>query len=265
MMTKDPQICTDKNALEHYLRRFPQLNFYLLGDLDDFFWPDTRWYVWPDSDQIHAVVLLYTAVKPVVLLAILNDNQPVLSGLLGKLIPELPPQVYAHLSPGLEQLFESEYRCQHHGEHYKMVLTSPAALQEIDTSSVISLSEADLPRLESLYQASYPGNWFNPRMLKTGQYVGIQDDSGQLLCAAGVHVYSTAYRIAALGNITTRPAWRGQGLATSTSAGLCKQLQSSVDLVGLNVRSDNLAAIRTYQKIGFEVAGIYHEWMLTRT
>jgi GNAT superfamily N-acetyltransferase len=259
-----PQTCSDKDRLENYLRRCSELNYYHLGDLDDFFWPDTRWYISQTDHAIDAVVLLYTAGDPIVLLAIVNDNQPRLSQLLENLIPSLPDQVYAHLSPGLEVLFETTYSFEHHGEHYKMTLTEPGALEQIDTSKVISLKEADLPRLEALYAASYPGNWFNPRMLKTGQYVGIEDQNRVLLCAAGIHVYSPDYRVAALGNITTLPDYRGRGLATSATAGLCKLLLKSVDLIGLNVRTDNPSAIHAYQKTGFSISGMYNEWMLRR-
>ena len=258
------QTCSDKNVLENYLRRYPHLNYYHLGDLDDFFWPDTCWYTSQKGDEINAVVLLYTAVEPIVLLAILNDNQEHLGGLLESMIPNLPGQVYAHLSPGLERLFTAKYRLIHHGEHYKMTLTDTSAIAQIDTSAVVPLTEADLPKLESLYAVSYPGNWFNPRMLKTGQYVGIFDDRGSLLCTAGVHVYSPAYRVAALGNITTLPEQRSRGLATTATASLCKRLKKTVDVIGLNVRTDNPAAILAYQKTGFEIAATYHEWMLSR-
>ena len=48
------------------------------------------------------------------------------------------------------------------------------------------------------------------------------------------------------------------------TAGCCKRLLETVDLIGLNVRSDNAPAIQAYQQIGFEKVGEYHEWMLTR-
>ena len=258
------QTCSDKESLEAYLRRFPELNYYPLGDLDDFFWPDTRWYIAQQAGVIDAMALLYTGEDPVVLLPILNKNLEQLTGLLESLIPHLPDRVYAHLSPGFEDLFLPEYALEHHGEHFRMTLTNPSALADIDTSSVVSLSELDLPRLDALYTAAYPGSWFNPRMLLTGQYVGIQDDQGQLLCAAGVHVYSPSYRVAALGNITTLPEYRGCGLATAATAGLCQRLIPHIELIGLNVRTDNLAAIRAYNKTGFEISDIYHEWMFFR-
>lgn len=82
------------------------------------------------------------------------------------------------------------------------------------------------------------------------------------MSVAGVHVYSARFRMAALGNITTHPDWRGQGLGTAATAGLCKNLLKTVDTVGLNVSSDNETAIRMYEKLGFEAVAKYNEYML---
>jgi GNAT superfamily N-acetyltransferase len=254
----------NKLQIEQYLLRYPQFNYYHLGDLDDFFWPHTEWYARQKSGEITALALLYTAPDPPVLLAILNDNREEMEALLAELAPTFSKNVYAHLSPGLEKFFEPDYRLKHNGEHYKMVLTSPEKLEHYDTSQVISLTVEHLKKLETLYQAAYPGNWFDARMLETGQYVGIRSAQGKLICVAGVHVFSRQYRIAALGNITTHPDCRGQGYATTASVGLCRQLMEHTDLIGLNVHSDNHAAVRTYQKIGFEIMTIYHEWIMQK-
>lgn len=253
----------DKPTIERYLLEFPQLNFYHLGDLDDFFWPYTTWYGWRENGQIKALALFYTGIAPAVLLAILNDNQPEMEALLQASLPFLPPRFYSHLSPGLESVFQSSYTLEHHGEHYKMGLADRTKLDAVDTSGVELLSPAHLPELEALYRAAYPGNWFDPRMLETSQYAGLRDAAGELVSVAGIHVYSPVYKIAALGNITTHPGRRGEGLGTAVTAGLCKRLLDTVDTIGLNVRSDNAPAIAAYKKIGFEVVGVYHEWMVT--
>jgi ribosomal protein S18 acetylase RimI-like enzyme len=187
-----------------------------------------------------------------------------MEALLTELSPQLPQRVYAHLSPGLDPLFTPEYMLEHHGEHNKMVLTDPARLDEFDTGQVVPLGIDRLPELESLYQAAYPGNWFDARMLKTGQYVGIRSLQGALICVAGVHVFSERYRVAALGNITTHPDFRGQGLATTATAGLCKRMVEKVDVIGLNVLTSNQSAIHAYKKVGFEIITTYHEWMMAR-
>ena len=73
-----------------------------------------------------------------------------------------------------------------------------------------------------------------------------------LVSVAGVHVYSPQYKVAALGNITTRPDARGQGLGTAVTARLCQELlRAGMECVGLNVKADNQGAVACYEKIGF--------------
>jgi predicted GNAT family acetyltransferase len=82
-----------------------------------------------------------------------------------------------------------------------------------------------------------------------------------LVSVAGVHVYSREYRVAALGNITTRPDSRGQGLATIVTARLCQELLSAgIEHVGLNVRADNRSAVACYERIGFQRVADYGEY-----
>ena len=111
----------------------------------------------------------------------------------------------------------------------------------------------------SLFEQAYPGNFFEPRMLDTKRYFGIRQD-GKLVSVAGVHVYSARYRVAALGNITTHPDYRGRGYGRIASARVCKSLLSEIDYIGLNVKADNTSAIRCYEKLGFETIGSFGEF-----
>jgi ribosomal protein S18 acetylase RimI-like enzyme len=96
-------------------------------------------------------------------------------------------------------------------------------------------------------------------MLETETYFGIRRD-GVLVSVAGVHVVSRSHRAAALGNITTDPSVRGQGLARIATAAVCRcLLDRNVDLIGLNVESQNAAAIGVYRKLGFERVAGYDE------
>lgn len=252
----------DKEALEAFLLKHRELNYYPLGDLDDFFWPHTTWHGLKKDGEIQAVALIYRGTELPVLLAINNDNPEEMLTLLGALRETLPEQIYAHLSPGFEPAMQSRYQLTSHGEHYKMVLKDPGKIARLDVSHVEALGRDDLQDLLALYEASYPGNWFDPRMLDTGQYFGIREVDGSLVSAAGVHVFSPKYKIAAIGNITTLPERRGQGLGTAAVSKLCQSLLESVEVIGLNVRTDNTAAIQVYEKLGFESVAIYHEYML---
>lgn len=252
----------DKQAIAGYFQRDPALHLYAIGDLDDFFWPYTTWYALQDGAAINALALLYTGTDLPVLLATERPPAVALTALLRRVQHLLPRRLYAHLTPEARDTLAEYYELDPHGPHLKMRLDNPAALNGIDTSAVEQLTTDHMAELTAFYQRSYPGNWFDPRMLETGQYFGLRDH-GELVSAAGIHVYSPTYRVAALGNITTLPAMRGRGLATVVTAALCKSLSQSVDHVGLNVHADNQAAIACYARLGFAIAAEYGEFMLT--
>jgi GNAT superfamily N-acetyltransferase len=251
----------DKEGIRTFFSKNIPLHLYEIGDLDEFFWPYTAWYALKDADSLKAVVLLYTETSLPVLLALAED--PAFTReLLQSLIPTLPGRYYVHLSPALEDVFQGSRKLVSHGRHYKMALTRAALLDSVDVSQVIPLTSDDLADLENLYEQSYPRNWFVPRMLKTNQYFGIHGPRG-LVSVAGIHVYSPTYKVAALGNITTHPDFRGQGLGKAVTAKLCLSLLETVEYIGLNVQVNNEEAIRCYRKLGFEVIGSYGEWMVS--
>ncbi|MEV6815067.1 GNAT family N-acetyltransferase [Micromonospora sp. NPDC051296] len=247
----------DRAVLAGLLGRDPVLHAYELGDLDDFFWPYTSWYRRGD-----AVVLLYHGAQPPTLLALAGPaGVGELAALLGEVAAVLPARLEAHLSPGLEAALAGSFRVTSCGLHHKMALTDPQRLAAVPPAGV-TLGRADLPRLDELYAAAYPGNWFDARMVDTGRYVGIRDGDA-LVAVAGVHVFSRAYRVAALGNVTTHPAWRGRGLAAAAVARLCGLLRADTDQVTLNVKADNVAAVRLYERLGFTRVADYSEFTLT--
>jgi ribosomal protein S18 acetylase RimI-like enzyme len=253
----------DKGAIAAFLRRRPLIHLYHLGDLDDFFWPYTQWYASTKPDQateISQIVLLYTGLSIPILLAI-TEQPDAMCALLRALLPLLPRQIYAHLSEGVEGAFAADYAIQAHGMYYKMALTDAAKLDQVDTSAARPLFAANAAELEAFYEASYPGNWFDARMLETGCYYGIRK-AQRLVSVAGIHVYSAEYRVAALGNITTHPDFRGRGLAKQVTAKLCSALREQVDHIGLNVSTTNARALACYEQLGFERIATYGEYTL---
>ena len=144
-----------------------------------------------------------------------------------------------------------------------MGLISKAQVETVDTARAVQLSTSDLDELQALYRLSYPGNSFDSRMLETGCYYGIRQGK-ELVSVAGIHVCSPTYRVAAIGNVTTHPAYRGQGLATIVCAKLCQSLLQTIDYIGLNVKADNISAIRSYERLGFEYIATYDECALER-
>jgi ribosomal protein S18 acetylase RimI-like enzyme len=251
----------DRGRLESFLRQDTFLNLYSLGDLDDSFWPYTTWYGLVDGERVLAVALMYSGLTLPTLLCTGGPQHHAHQGrLLESLLGLLPGRFYCHLSCGLSEALERQYRLEVHGLYYKMGLTRPGQLPERAHLEAVVLSKADLPELQAFYAASYPGNWFEPQMLDTNQYCGLRVD-GVLVSVAGVHVYSPVYKVAALGNVATAPAHRGKGWARDVTGQLCRRLLASVDHIGLNVKADNGAAIACYRSLGFEIVGSYEEFM----
>jgi ribosomal protein S18 acetylase RimI-like enzyme len=258
-----PVVCLhDQAQIAAALRAEAPLHLYALGDLDPFFWPYTTWYGLEEHGQISEVLLAYTALPDLLVLHALSGQPARMARLLGGALHLLPRRIYAHLSPGLREPLAAAYTIEPHGEYQKMLLSDPSALEQVATQDVQQLSAADLPQIAALFARSYPDNWFDARMLETGQYYGSWR-AGQLVSIAGIHVYAPSQRIAVLGNITTDPALRGQGLARRTTARLCRELLRTVDIVGLNVRADNRAAIACYSQLGFSYVADYEECLLT--
>jgi ribosomal protein S18 acetylase RimI-like enzyme len=255
---------TDKKRLAEFCRREAELHLYEIGDLDDFFWKDTRFFAFENArGDIEALVLLYEATSLPVLLAIAGAPTPALEEVVRALLPDLPPKVYAHLSPGLLAILAPRFHAESHGVYAKMALVDRARIEEPEPRGVTieRLAPADQPDVLTLYAASYPGNWFDPRMLETGQYFGARDQ-GALVAVAGVHVFSAEYRVAAIGNVATLPERRGHGLGKVVTARLCRSLLEHVDRVGLNVKADNAPAIACYRALGFVEVTRYEEIML---
>jgi ribosomal protein S18 acetylase RimI-like enzyme len=257
-----PILCLHcRETIADFLEQAPRLRLYEIGDLDDFFWPYTTWYALADRGEIQQLVVFYSGGAVPTLLALSGEPLEPMRELLRGILPMAPRRFYAHLSGDLAEVFSKDYRVQHHGTLVRMSLADPSRLKTVDTSMAVPLSLADIDELQELYRLSYPGNWFDPRMLETGQYFGVRRE-GRLVSVAGIHVYSPRYRAAALGNITTHPAFRGQGLAGAACARLCQSLREHATNIGLNVRTENQAAIACYQRLGFEPIATYGEYTL---
>ncbi len=258
---------TEKTILESFFRQNPSLHLYSIGDLDDFFWPQTTWFGIQNQDNLRSIFLIYTGSELPVLLALEDTDKSASEKLLNSIIPHLPDQLYSHLSPGLHHLLrENGFQLEAHGEHLKMSLHKLIFPNEALSCrmTIHRLSVNDLDLIKDLYTKAYPGNWFDPRMLETGKYLGAFDGA-VLVGIAGIHVYSQRYRVGALGNVTTLASYRGQGIATQLTAELCKDLLADgIENIGLNVKSDNQGAIRCYEKIGFQVQSKYDEFLIKR-
>ncbi len=251
---------TDKDRLWRHFQKDPALFAYHIGDLDDFFFPHCQWaasYSTKRHPIIEEVLLVYTGGSiPTVLAFGLGERY---ADLVAETLDTLPSRFFCHFQSPCREVFRSRYREQPLGTHYKMRLehlASPPA--GVGGAQFIRLNDSHLPQLTELYARAYPNNYFTPRMLGTGRYVGLSLD-GRLVTVAGVHVVSDQYKIAVLGNIATDPDYRGRHLARQVTFQLTHELYDEGKLVCLNVRADNIAAIRCYEQIGFVITHAYEE------
>jgi ribosomal protein S18 acetylase RimI-like enzyme len=240
----------DKETIEAFLRRDPILHMFALGDLDDFYWPHTGWYALENDGEIRQLILTYKDAPQLVLMALTCERVEEMRELLRSILHLLPQRMFVHLSEGLAEVMAAAYRLHSQGKFLRMALNNLERVSAVDTSAVVQLARADLPGIEQLLQKSFPGSAFNPRMLQTGQYFGVERN-GILAGIAGVHVWSPTYRVAVLGNVATHPEYRRQGIATAVTARLCQSLMRTVDHIGLMVHENNMNAISTYSRLGF--------------
>jgi GNAT superfamily N-acetyltransferase len=193
-----------------------------------------------------------------------NAERPyeLMSDLLQRIVHLLPRHVYAHMHPAYLDVIANHFSVTPRGMFYRMRLLEASRIWDIDTSSVDVLADSDIPALEALYRESYPDSSFTPQLVNTGCYYGIRQRS-TIVSVAGVHVCAPAYKVAAIGNVTTHPSMRGRGLSRATCARLCQALmQNGVEHIGLSVKTDNASAIACYTTLGFEKIVEHGAYML---
>ncbi|MBN1202450.1 MAG: GNAT family N-acetyltransferase [Anaerolineae bacterium] len=248
---------TDKTAIRAYLNRDRALTAYALGDLDDAFWPDSVFYGARQGGRLAALVLLYHGLTPPVLTAFgdpdsvraIFDTQP------------LPDEIYYLMPPELETLLGRYFELPEIRREWRMVLDAEAFVSPpLDRVSRLGGEHTDT--LMALYrQEAGPGEEviaFSPWQIAHGAFFGVWD-GGNLVAAAGTHVWSQAEGVTAIGNVFTHPAHRGRGYATECTAAVVQAaLAAGLDTVVLNVRQDNAPAIHVYEKLGFR---LYHTFL----
>ena len=90
-------------------------------------------------------------------------------------------------------------------------------------------------------------------------YYGICEGEA-IVAAAGTHVLAERESVAGIGNVYTRRDRRGRGFGGQVSGAVTTELlRLGVRTVVLNADESNVAAIRVYQRLGFERYCEYRE------
>lgn len=250
----------DKDRLYRHFQKDPVLFAYHIGDLDDFYFTDCQYAcIYNRTAHVEDCVLIYSGLEtPTVLAFGLTDDFP---ELLRDVRDILPSRFFCHFQEKYHSLLTETHQESPLGSHIKMKLetfTEAPVPAHLDATKVVRLDASHAKILLNFYEHNHSTVYFRPQMLDTTKFLGYID-GGELQAVAGVHVYSQRYHVAVLGSIATAIDHRGEGLATLLTSRLCRELVDEHLLVCLNVKADNVPAIRCYEKLGFVTAHKYHE------
>lgn len=115
-------------------------------------------------------------------------------------------------------------------------------------ADVVELSEADLPQMSAVYEATRPGRKLCPRIQKLGIFLGVRQD-GKLAAMAGLRMHVPGYR--EITTVATLPECEGRGFAMALVGSLVERIREGGECPFLTVRSDNTRAINIYKRLGF--------------
>jgi GNAT superfamily N-acetyltransferase len=111
------------------------------------------------------------------------------------------------------------------------------------------LGPADVPEMLDLVERTKPGP-FRKRTIALGRYLGVRR-AGRLVAMAG-----TRMRLPGgwteISAICTDPGHRGQGLAARLTLAVAHDIQARGETPFLATLAGNAAAIRVYERLGFE-------------
>jgi ribosomal protein S18 acetylase RimI-like enzyme len=243
----------DRAALGRFLRRHAERASYFIGDLSERYWPRCRWFAKWDDGNIRALVLLYRhPTWPTILT--LGPTEDI-EHIARQCAADWPVKCHAHLQVEHVDPMGVLFRLSGQSPVLQMACEPGCFMpRHISTGrAVVQLKRSDEPQIKSLLN-DYPENFFAVEDLDSGYYVGIYEDS-TLLSMAGVHVVSSEFGVAALGNIVTKSDRRRQGYAIQCTQELVRRLLEIASVVTLNVVETNAPAIAMYRGLGFKTCG----------
>lgn len=136
---------------------------------------------------------------------------------------------------------------------WRMAVTAHALCvpAERTPQPIRQLTQADLPALQQMYDQQSEVV-FSAELFPQSLFFGASDGA-RMSAAGGTHALTPAYQVAVLGHILTAPEARRQGYASAITATLASTLlHRQFSTIVLNVFADNQAAIRVYERLGFQ-------------
>jgi GNAT superfamily N-acetyltransferase len=237
---------TDKGEILHYLETDRLYAAYAIGDLDPVLFGQSSWTGASSAGKLHGLSLRFEGLTPPPLFLM---GEP--SGLRAILEDDLrSDDVYLTCRRRHLAMVCHFFAWDRMIPMWRMSL-QPDSFSPLESScSCIRLAPTQTEQLTALYSLG-GADAFSPTQVEHGIFYGVQL-GGDLVAAAGTHLISTTYGVAALGNVFTHPNHRRRGYGMAAIGAVVGEL---VDLgisdIVLNVSQVNAAAIRVYERFGF--------------
>lgn len=132
----------------------------------------------------------------------------------------------------------------------QMVWTGSSSLPVKHGVEDLNISQVD--EMLALVELTKPGPFFR-RTPELGSYLGIRDAS-QLVAMAGERLKPLGHT--EISAVCTHPEYRGHGYASSLVSALIQKITERGETPFLHVRTENIGAIRVYEKLGFKTRRI---------
>ena len=242
---------TDKNEIRTRLRRDPAWCVYALGDLEPPMFAKTQWFV-PDLTlvvQDYGTTILFAMGPGSVREALECVEGPVHLQVQRDALEE----VARHAAVSAPRQM---WRMTWTGDVSRQSAMTDGAKADgaaLPAAATSRLHARDVSALRALYvdgeATGESPDFFFPSMVTDGVFHGIYQGPA-LVAAAGTHLVAREEGAATIGNVYVRRDHRGRGLGRLVTSAVLGEL-AGVATIGLNVRTDNEAALHLYESLGF--------------
>jgi ribosomal protein S18 acetylase RimI-like enzyme len=246
----------DRAMLHGFLGRDRIFAAYAIADTDDTEFDHARFGVAFDGSDVVAVVMEYRGISPQPLFVM--GAAAGVSAILREVIR--PRITYVGVTP---QVLPGLRR------HYRLDAPAPMVRMAVGRDSfrpvpgeAVRLDRGDTRHLNRLYGLGVAAN-LPEAAVAAGTYYGVRRGT-RLIAAAGTHVISRQYGVAAVGNVFTHREYRGQGFAKVVTSAVTAELLEDCDTVVLNVRADNPPALAAYRTLGYREHSQFDERLAHR-
>lgn len=242
---------TNKALLRHYFEQDRALCGYALGDLDEKQWQVSHYLGAFQGESLESVGLIWHGVVPPVVIQFGSDDAA------SDMLAQLPDKFFYMLSESLLPLYQRHFEMPAITYLWRMVLDRANFRPVEGANGLRRLTEDDVPLLKRLYGSDGPRaddvDALSASQIKSGVFFGIFRD-GALLAVAGSHFLTPSEGVASVGYVYTAPDERGKGYAKATTSAVVQTFfELGIRDIVLNVARPNIAAIRSYEQLGFRI------------